>query len=221
VTDVGNFVVFKPVLGGYVYRAPNTWLIGPSDHYLVNEAQQSEILTVIRSSSRPVLWVTGLTWLALSLLAGSASVLWAHRSGYNDWGLRGVLLIIVAMFSLYPALLISRQLLLFRLRPILTTLPCTNERITNLEARQAIGKAALTLTVSPTRRRVVRIACVVVWFATLGEAVSRTIDMYEINQSLSLALYDVTVSFSGALNVMAIVGFAFVFVTFGRDRSRA
>jgi hypothetical protein len=131
------------------------------------------------------------------------------------------LLIIVAMFSLYPALLISRQLLLFQLRPILAIFPRTNERITNLEARQAIGKAALPLTVSPTRRRVVRIACVVVWLATLGEAVSRTIDMYEINQSLLFALYDATVSFSGALNVMAIVGFVFVFATFGRDRSRA
>ena len=132
-TDVGKFVIFKPVPGGYVYRAPNSWLFGPRDHYLVNEAQKAEILAMFRSWSRPVFWI------GLSLLLGVVSFLWAASLR----GLSSILIMIVLTFSIFTAVLISRRLLLRRLRPILGTLPPTNERITNLESRQAIAKAGL------------------------------------------------------------------------------
>lgn len=160
-TDFGKYVVFKPVSGGYVYRAPNAWLFGTRDHYLANDAQKAEILAAVTSSARPGLWIMGLSWIALCLLLTAGSLLWAHRSGYHAPGLNGVLAVIVVTLSAYAAMLISRQLLLFRLRPILATLLPTNERITNLEERQAWAHAAPAATLSPARRKVVRIACIV------------------------------------------------------------
>jgi hypothetical protein len=35
---------FKRVPEGWVYRAPNPWLFGPTRYYLVNEAQKSQIV---------------------------------------------------------------------------------------------------------------------------------------------------------------------------------
>ena len=35
--------LFKPVSDGYVFRAPSPWVVGPARHYLVNEAQKTEL----------------------------------------------------------------------------------------------------------------------------------------------------------------------------------
>ena len=45
-------IVFKPVAEGFVYRAPNLWVVGPSHYYLVNETQKSELATHHRSMMR-------------------------------------------------------------------------------------------------------------------------------------------------------------------------
>jgi hypothetical protein len=219
VTDVGKFVVFKPVSGGYVYGAPNGWLFGSREHFLVTEAQKAAILATVSSSTRSVLWVTGISWIALSALLGTAVSLWAYRSGYSAAGLNGVIATIAVMVSIYPAFLISRQLLLRRLRPILATLPSTNERITSLEARQAIQ--AVAVPISPTRRRIVRIASLLVMVATPGIMIARAIDIYQPNQSKLLTLYLANANLSGLLNIATIVAFGFLFATFRRASSKA
>jgi hypothetical protein len=218
VADFGKFVVFKPVSGGYVYRAPNAWLFGPRAHYLMNEVQKAEIVTVITSSSRTVLWIAGLSWISALLLLGAGSLLWVHRDQHP--GLSGVLAVIIVAISTYIAMLVSRQLLLFRLRPILAALPPTNERITNLEERQAIATAVPAVTISPARRKVIRIASIVAVAGTLGLLISRTIDMYEVNHSVLLALYNANANFFGLLNVMAIVGLGCGILLYGHDESR-
>jgi hypothetical protein len=81
VADFGKFVVFKPVPGGYVYGAPNAWLFGSREHFLVTEGQKAAILATIVSSTGFVLWITGISWIALSALLGAALSLWAYRSG--------------------------------------------------------------------------------------------------------------------------------------------
>jgi hypothetical protein len=139
VTEFRKFVVFfKPVPGGYVYCAPNTWLFGSRAYFLVTEAQKAAILAIVSSTVGPVLWITGVTWIALSALLGTALSLWAYIGGYYGPGLVGISAMISMMLSIYPAFVLSRQLLLRRLRPILATLPPTSERITSLEERQAI-----------------------------------------------------------------------------------
>ena len=220
-TGFGKFVVFKPVSGGYVYGAPNAWLLGSRKHFLVTEGQKAAILATITSSTRPVLWITGISWIALSALLGTALPLWAYRSGYHSAGLNGVSAMIAMILSMYPAFVISRQLLLRRLRPILATLPSTNERITSLEkhqARQAIQANAKPI--SPTQRRIVRIASVVAIAGTFGGMIARASDMYEPDQSKLLTLYLANANLYGLLNIVTIVTFGVVFVTFGRKSSQ-
>jgi hypothetical protein len=43
-------IAFKTVLGDYVYRAPNAWLFGRRNCYLVNEAQKAEILVIFKTT---------------------------------------------------------------------------------------------------------------------------------------------------------------------------
>jgi hypothetical protein len=218
VADFGKFVVFKPVPGGYVYGAPNAWLFGSREHFLVTEGQKAAILATIVSSTGFVLWITGISWIALSALLGTALSLWAYRSGYYAAGLNGVSAMIAVIISVYPAFVISRQLLLCRLRPILATLPPTNERITSLEVRQAMQ--AIAKPISPTRRRIVRLASVGAIACALGAMIARAIDMYEPNQSKLLALYLANANLYGLLNIVMIVALGVLFATFGRNSSQ-
>jgi hypothetical protein len=220
VTDFGRFVVFKPVSGGYVYGAPNAWLFSSRQHFLVTEEQKAAILAALTSSTRPVLWITGISWIALSALLGTALPLWVYRSGYHPAGLHGISAMIAMILSIYPAFVISRQLLLHRLRPILATLPPTNERITSLEVRQAMQAVAKPISISPTRRRIVRIASVVVIAAIFGGMIARAIDMYEPNQSKLHTLYFANANLYGLLNIVTIVAFGVLLVTFGRNSSQ-
>ena len=216
--DFGRFVVFKPVSGGYVYGAPNAWLFGSREHFLVTEGQKAAILAIIASSTRSLLWITGISWIALSALLGTALSLWAYRSGYHAAGLNGVSAMIAMILSIYPAFVISRQLLLRRLRPVLATLPPTNERITSLEVRQAMQ--AIAKPISPTRRRIVRLASVGAIACALAAMIARAIDMYEPNQSKLLALYLANTNLYGLLNIVMIVALGVLFVTFGRNSSQ-
>jgi hypothetical protein len=46
--DTIEAVFFKPAAGGgFVFQAPKPWLFGEAHHYLVNETQKTEILTII------------------------------------------------------------------------------------------------------------------------------------------------------------------------------
>ena len=67
-TDFGKFIVFKPVSGGYVYGAPNRWLFGFREHFLVSDEQKAAILATVATSVRPVLWITGIAWILQSAL---------------------------------------------------------------------------------------------------------------------------------------------------------
>jgi hypothetical protein len=75
-------------------------------------------------------------------------------------------------------------------------------------------------TLSPARRKVLRIACAVGAVAAIAVLISRTIDMHETNQSILHALCAANANFSGLLSVLAIVLFVVSFMTLGRDPSR-
>jgi hypothetical protein len=177
VTDLTKFVVFKPVQGGYVYRSPNVWLVGSSPHYVVGEKQKAEILDMIASISTRLLWIIGISALILSLVLGTSLFVWADHT--NLHGFREVLLWIALMFSLYAGFLISRQVLLSKLRPILAGLPTTDERITLAEIRAEFGRATPPVVLSPARRRVLRICLIMMPLIMIGLLISRALDMRE------------------------------------------
>ena len=64
---------FKPVADGFVCRTPSPWLLGPGEHYLVTEAQKTEILGSMSTLRR----VLSLCLLLLLLWgAAAAGVTW-------------------------------------------------------------------------------------------------------------------------------------------------
>jgi hypothetical protein len=221
--DLANFVVFKPVTGGYVYARPTPWLFGVRNAYLVTEEQKSALLGLYSASTRPVLWTLGLSLIALTIILGTALSLWANRSGYEVIGLLGLILMIAAIGSLYPAFLAGRHVLLRQLHPILITLPPTKERITAREERQALqaANARSLATMSPTRLRIVRIASLVTLAATVGGMISRAVDVYGADGLSFVTLYRANANLNGAIAMAVIVLMGSFLVVFGRDSRRA
>jgi hypothetical protein len=172
-------ILFKPVADGYVYRRPNAWVFGVGRHYLVNEQQKAEILRTITSSSRQLFWVAGICWVALSVLSGTAALMWVDRADHPT--LSNIIILVALISSLYAALLISRQVLSSRLQPILAVLPTTNERIT----RQTIP-----VVLSPARQKVLTICLILMPFLLVAILISRAVDMHEAtHQPMFQALY--------------------------------
>jgi hypothetical protein len=182
--DLAKYIFFKPINHGYVYSSPNVWLIGSSQNYIVDEAQKEEIRRTINSMSPRLLWIPIVGSLSFSAVLVTSVFLWANR--FNLHAFREVLALIAILFSIYLGLLISRQILLRKLRPILIGLPTTSERATIAEIREALPKATL----SPARRRVLRVCLIIMPIAMLGLLVSRAADMHDAtHQPIIEALY--------------------------------
>ena len=131
-------LMFKQVAGGYLFRAPNPRVFGPTDHYLVNESQRDEILAIM-IPRRPVLllvlWIGGF-FLALGAVVAAMVVFVG-----DDYPVTFFLVVTVAMLIVaIPALHLSASRKLRRLQPILAGVPRTDQRITNAEIRQAINQ---------------------------------------------------------------------------------
>jgi hypothetical protein len=209
VTDLTKFVVFKPVQGGYVYRSPNVWLVGSSPHYLVGEKQKAEILGMIASISTRLLWIIGISALVLSVVLGTSLFVLADHS--NLHGFREVLLWFALMFSLYAGFLISRQVLLSKLRPILAGLPTTDERITLAEIRDEFGRATPPVVLSPARRRVLRICLIMMPLIMIGLLISRTLDMHEATHEPMLqTVYRANADLAGLCILLSLLWVVYV-----------
>src|SRR5262245_38855403 len=63
---------FKRVAGGWVFRAPNPWILGNSPQYLVNDDQKVRIAAVLRTMGA----VPPLAVIAASIVAVSLAVFW-------------------------------------------------------------------------------------------------------------------------------------------------
>ena len=132
--------VFKKVQNGYVYRAPAPWLFSASPHYLVNETQKAEISQIL-SVKRVVLTAVAVTLFMLSIGVGAGAGVWAV-SGKDQPGPAEIFLIALAVAaSVSMALQALAWVQTRRLRPILATLPRTNERISIREMNRSIQKS--------------------------------------------------------------------------------
>jgi hypothetical protein len=210
VTHIAALEVFKPVPGGYVYRAPNAWLLGSSGHYLVNEAQKAEILAILRTPTQWMSWVAIVSWIAASALLAEAAALslWAE---YQSPVLTGISAIVSFPVLLSVGVIMSRRLLLRRLRPVLARLPATDERITDLEKNQAIAIATSAASISPTVRRALKICGIAGVPLGLAAMILPTIEIYQVHPSMLGAFLTANNNLSGLLNLFSIVALVFVF----------
>jgi hypothetical protein len=117
-------MLFKPVPGGFVYRAPNPWIFGRADHYVVNEQQKAELLRIL-VARHPLVRVAVI--VAGFLLWGVAmgTVGWTF-SGHEDPTVIDAVIMIVATFAaLFLALHLALRRKLRRMQAILVAAPRT------------------------------------------------------------------------------------------------
>jgi tetratricopeptide (TPR) repeat protein len=128
--------LFKPVPGGFVYRAPNPWVFGRADHYLVDEAQKAGILALV-TPRRPML-VLALCFGGFLLVAGAAVV--ALLVFADDYPATVAAALIAAMVPVTVlALHLAARRALRRVQPVLAGASPTNQRITAAEIRRAVN----------------------------------------------------------------------------------
>ncbi len=131
-------VHFKPVPSGFVFRAPNPWLFGTADHFLVNAAQKEALLDLL---TRPGSIAKGLilaAWI-LAWAVGGSILVWAFGSGQDNPTARDLIvmtgLIVIGVVAALPIGLAWQRR---RVNPVLAGLPRSNERITYREMKQGL-----------------------------------------------------------------------------------
>ena len=130
-------ILFKPAAGGFIYRAPNPWVFGAADHFLVNEAQKHDILEIV-VARRPILRLAAITVALLLWGIGIGTLCWAFSGHEDPTAADVVVMIVMTIAAMFLALHGAIRRKLRRLQPILAGLPRSNERITSAELRKAM-----------------------------------------------------------------------------------
>jgi hypothetical protein len=132
-------MLFRPAPGGFVYRAPNPWIFGRADHFLVSEAQKAELLAMM-VAPRPALRLA-IIFVGLVLWgAGMGASLYA-LSGHPDPTFGDVLIMVGAtLAALFLALHLALRRKLRRIQPILAAATPTTAVITSDEIRAAVNR---------------------------------------------------------------------------------
>ena len=129
-----SLLYFKRVPEGFVFRAPNPWIFGPADHYLVSETQRDAIAAILLPQ-RPRHAAAKLVAFALALSAGLIGMIFLLSDYIAAAG--GPWLFAVTVLAttllLFGSIGIVARRGLHRLAPILAAAPRTDYRITNAE----------------------------------------------------------------------------------------
>jgi hypothetical protein len=115
-------VAFKPVAGGYVYRAPNPWLVGAARYYLVTAEQKAELASLHRRMMRNMFWLLMLIVVVAVPLMGA---FWHDHSWKALAASAAAGLVLGVLLNLW---------LVHKVQPIIAGLPQSNERITRGDA---------------------------------------------------------------------------------------
>jgi hypothetical protein len=115
---------FKRVSDGWVFRAPNPWILGESPHYLVSDDHRVRIIAALRTMGA----VLPLVVIIASMVSVSLAVFWE----LDDIGVAFLVVVLIPLVISGLAA-IQRE----SLKPILADASLTNERITFAEMRKA------------------------------------------------------------------------------------
>ena len=130
---------FKPVTGGYLYRAPSPWLFGRTQHYVVTEEQKAALAVHHRAMLRQAFWLI----IVMGALAVPLASLFPPTHGIS--------FIAASIFIGLAIGFLLNTLLVRKVNPIIAGLTPSAERITQ---RDMFGKQAQTF----SRRYVVGFA---------------------------------------------------------------
>jgi hypothetical protein len=131
-------IFFKPLPGGFVFAAPNPWVIGRTNHYFITEAQKDEVSAAAQPPSFIAVFSTLLAIMILGLGAAMAFIWYRHSYHFNKFTWSDDFVLLAAlMLSMMLALGIAFRSRTNRLRPLLANLPKSDVRITRGDVRRA------------------------------------------------------------------------------------
>ena len=132
-------MLFKPVAGAFIYRAPNPWIFGRADHYIVDAQQKAELLDML-AARRPMLSLA--VFVAGILLWGAAigTLRWALSGHDNPTVVDFAMMVVMTFAALFLAFHLSSRRKLRRMRPILAAATRTSAAITSGEIRAALAR---------------------------------------------------------------------------------
>jgi hypothetical protein len=147
--EVANEASFKPVEGGYVFQAPNPWIVARPRYYLVNEAQKAEIATRLGRWRLLLLTLIAITFpivfsIILFVTLSPATFARLFQPVFHQFGVSVFTLLMIFLMALLMApLVVVPQVYLARaLRPLLADAPRTEERIKVHEQLSKISASA-------------------------------------------------------------------------------
>lgn len=112
-------ICFKPVPEGWIFRAPNPWILGLHRHYLVSENQKTEIIAFFSQVNWRFVIVVGVFAVFFTAVLVLALSLVPSQTAF----------LVIIVFSFLWGYLINAYFWL-ALRPLLAGAPRTTERIT-------------------------------------------------------------------------------------------
>src|SRR5262245_15524818 len=115
-------LTFRPVEGGFVYRAPSPWLFGRYRHYFVNAEQKAVLASAHRTTMRQIFWSIVVGAGAFAPIAGAFLPSQPNAQQLVYLGVAGLIGLAIG--------LTLNALLLLRVRPIIATLTPSSVRIT-------------------------------------------------------------------------------------------
>src|SRR5262249_24855044 len=113
---------FKPVEGGFLYRAPNPWVFGRYRHYFVNAEQKATLASAHRTTMQQTFWAIV---IGAGAFGGIAAAFLPSQSNLQQLAYLGVAVLLGLAIGLT-----LNALLLRRVRPIIATLTPSSEQIT-------------------------------------------------------------------------------------------
>jgi hypothetical protein len=132
-------ILFKPVPGGFVYRAPNPWLLGRADHYFVTEAQKDDITARSQPPSLMAMFSSLMAMLLLGVGAAMTFNWFRHSYQLVETTSGDIAIILVAVLaSMLLAFRMTFRSQMERLRSLLATLPKSDVKITRADLRRAV-----------------------------------------------------------------------------------
>jgi hypothetical protein len=133
-------MLFKPVSGGFIYRAPNPWIFGRATHYIVDEQQKAALLEIL-VARRPLLTLAIIVAGLLAWGVAMGSVGWFFSSHENPTIGDTAIMILATVGALFLAVHLALRRKLRRMQPILAAATPTTAVITSSEMRTAMRTA--------------------------------------------------------------------------------
>jgi hypothetical protein len=133
---------YEPLLkkegDGYIFRAPNPWIVGRPTHYLVSDNQRKEILALGAAGNvrRTVLLSLAITGFAV----GSSLLVFASSNKANPGWIELGAMVLLTCIAAAATLLFSARVEANRLSRVIGGLPRTSHEISVQELRDAQKK---------------------------------------------------------------------------------